>query len=382
MNEKKCIFAKKMPMIENLSDAEILQRLKRYDEKVTNEFFYDTCRIAYYMDNKKYELEHKQGMDFFSLAHEYYIRLCNNSWRQLEKRKPGITLADWTMNGFHFLVRERLKAFSQGHFEESLEERASKGKLLFDTPVDNRQEEIRKMVEDICHTYYKSDHKAQTILRMILIKGLKGKEVATMIGITPAAVSQRFHTMMNQIVKPYFIKYYDEPSIQYAHLPKSSSSWFDISPMRRMEIEQPRMVSTDETKEKTFSSSRITPSIIHSLQMNEIFVFGSDLQGAHCGNTTFKALMSIGAQLGRGIGPQDQCYAIPTIVGALNNILPYIDDFFKYVVTHPKQTFLVTPIGCDIAGFAPEDIAPMFDWAKEMDNICLPQDFWDVIGVD
>lgn len=368
-------------MIENLTDTEILQGLKRYDEKVTNEFFYDTCRIAYCMDKKKYGLDHKQGMDFFSLAHEYYIRLCNNSWQQLEKRKPGITLANWTINGFHYLVRERLKAFSQGHFEESIEERASKGKLLFDPPVDNRQEEIRMMVEDICHTYYNSDHKAQTILRMILIKGMKGKEVATMIGITPAAVSQRFHTMMNQIVKPYFIKYYDEPSmIQYAHLPDSITPSSIIFP--REMVDSLHCLDVTETKQKTFSPSRITPSIIHSLQMNEIFVFGSDLQGTLCGHTTFKALQSVGAQLGKGIGPQGQCYAIPTIVGALKNIQPYIDDFHIYVVTHPKQTFLVTPIGCDIAGFTPEDIAPMFGWAKEMENICLPQDFWDIIGVD
>lgn len=370
-------------MIENLSDAEILQGLKRYDEKVTNEFFYDTCRIAYCIDDKKYGLQNKPGMDFFSLAHEYYIRLCKNYWKQLEKRKPGFTLAKWTMNGFHFLVRERLKSFSQSPFEESIEERASKGQLVFDAPVDNNRKEIEEMVEDICHVYFGSDSKAQTILRMILIKGMKGKEVATMMGITPAAVSQRYHTMMAKVVRPYFIKYYEQPCIDYAQKPKPSASLsFTSSKTKELDLEQKNTVMDGLNSIMNFDSHRITPSIIHSLDMNEIFVFGSDLQGAYCGNTTYKALHNIGEKLGRGIGPQGKCYVIPTIVGALRNMQPYIIDFYKYVSLHPEQSFLVTPIGCDIAGFAPEDIAPMFDWAKELDNICLPEEFWNIIDFE
>ena len=119
-------------MVENLTDNEILQRLKHCDEKVTKEFFYDTCHIAYCIDNKKYGLQYKTGMDFFSLAHEYYLRLLKNDWRQLEKRKSNITLANWMMNGFHYLVRERLHTYSKGEFEESIEERTSKGQLGFD----------------------------------------------------------------------------------------------------------------------------------------------------------------------------------------------------------------------------------------------------------
>ena len=48
---------------------------------------------------------------------------------------------------------------------------------------------------------------------MILIMGMKGKEVAALMGITPAAVSQRYHTMMEQVVRPYFIKYYTKPAL-------------------------------------------------------------------------------------------------------------------------------------------------------------------------
>ena len=118
---KKFFYFCKKKMIENLSDKEIIERLRLYDEKVTREFFYDICHVAYCIDDKKYGLRYKTGMDFYSLAHEYYLRLCNNGWHQLENCKPGVPLANWTMNGFHFLVRERLKAYSKGHLEESIE---------------------------------------------------------------------------------------------------------------------------------------------------------------------------------------------------------------------------------------------------------------------
>ena len=389
-------------MIENLTDYEILQGLKRYDEKVTSEFFYDTCRIAYCVDDKKYGLRYKTGMDFFSLAHEYYLRLCNNEWRQLEKRKPNITLANWTMNGFHYLVRERLNTYSHSHFEESIEERASRGQVVFDAPVDDCQAEVKEMVEEICHAYYGYDRKAQSILRMILIMGMKGKEVASLIGITPAAVSQRYHTMMDQVLRPYFMKYYAQSSISYSKASvqkEQSRSAYHMHSKGKLCIPSEEKLNLDQRSfgGKAFDSFRkgisfglkklcmdntqrhATPSIIHTLHNHEIFVFGSDLQGVHCGGTAYQALRSFGAQLGKGVGPQGQCYAIPTIVGGLRKIQPYVDEFFNYVACHPQQRFLVTPVGCGIAGFTPEDIAPMFTLATEFDNISLPQEFWDVI---
>ena len=112
---------------------------------------------------------------------------------------------------------------------------------------------------------------------------------------------------------------------------------------------------------------------------NEIFVFGSDLRGIHCGGTAYQALRNFGAQLGKGVGPQGRCYAIPTIVGGILNILPYVIDFIQYTIDHPEQTFLVTPIGCGIAGFTPQEIAPLFRSAMNLDNIHLPREFWEVI---
>ena len=41
------------------------------------------------------------------------------------------------------------------------------------------------------------------------------------------------------------------------------------------------------------------------------------------------------------------------------------------------MTFLVTRIGCGIAGFTPAEIAPLFANAVNVENIHLPQDFWE-----
>ena len=46
---------------------------------------------------------------------------------------------------------------------------------------------------------------------------------------------------------------------------------------------------------------------------------------------------------------------------------------------HPEKQFLVTPIVCGIAGFDPEDIAPLFKEAKEINNISLPESYWEVM---
>lgn len=382
-------------MTENLTDTEILNALRRYDEKVTREFFYDNCHMAYCIDDKKYGLRYKSGMDFYTIAHEYFLRLCNNNWHQLEKRTSDIPLSHWLMNGFHYLVRERLKSYPNDFKEESIEERAAKGKMVFDTADDNTQAEVKGMIEDICHAYYHNDRKAQSILRMILIMGMKGKEVAKLMGITPAAVSQRYHSMMDEVVRPYFLKYYTKESVSYAEQPS-------VCPMPSMASNdgytskaQEERISTLEEQKKIFSwfirhsqsehpkkldiNKRVTPPTIKTLNEKEIFVFGSDLRGIHCGGTAYQALRSFGAQLGKGVGPQGRCYAIPTIVGGLRNIRPYITEFLQYAMNHPEQTFLVTPIGCGIAGFTPQEIAPMFRSAISLGNIHLPQEFWEVI---
>nr|WP_294881396.1 hypothetical protein [Prevotella sp.] len=124
---------------------------------------------------------------------------------------------------------------------------------------------------------------------------------------------------------------------------------------------------------------RITPRWIDSLKENEIFVFGSNLAGMHGGGAARIARLHFGAVMGKGIGLQGQSYAIPTMQGGVETIRPYVNKFITYAKHHPDKHFLVTPIGCGIAGFEPEDIAPLFEKAKEVKNICLPESFWEVI---
>ena len=123
-------------------------------------------------------------------------------------------------------------------------------------------------------------------------------------------------------------------------------------------------------------SNRITPERIRSLGQNEIFVFGSNLAGAHGGGAARIAAEQFGAIMGQGVGLQGQSYAIPTMQGGVNTIAPYVDEFIAFAKQHPELTFLVTRIGCGIAGFSPRQIAPLFTGAVDVKNIHLPQDFW------
>ncbi len=127
-------------------------------------------------------------------------------------------------------------------------------------------------------------------------------------------------------------------------------------------------------------TGRITPQWIDRLKENEIFIFGSNLAGMHGGGAARTARLHYGAVMGQGVGLQGQSYAIPTMQGGVETIRPYVDEFIAFAKQHPDKQFLVTPIGCGIAGFEPEDIAPLFKSAKEVENISLPESFWDIIG--
>ena len=129
------------------------------------------------------------------------------------------------------------------------------------------------------------------------------------------------------------------------------------------------------------STQRITPNHISKLAENEIFVFGSNLDGHHYGGAARIAEEKFGAIFGQGVGLQGQSYAIPTMHGGVDVIKPYVDEFIEFAKQHPELTFLVTRIGCGIAGFKDSEIAPLFKDALGMSNIALPQSFMDIIAV-
>ena len=117
---------------------------------------------------------------------------------------------------------------------------------------------------------------------------------------------------------------------------------------------------------------RTTPERITELQPNEIFVFGSNLEGMHGGGAALLAYRKFGAIWGQGVGLQGQSYGIPTMQGGVETIRPYVDEFIAFAKQHPELIFLVTRIGCGIAGFTDDEISPLFAEAHKVENIVLP----------
>ncbi len=115
------------------------------------------------------------------------------------------------------------------------------------------------------------------------------------------------------------------------------------------------------------------------LEANEVFVFGSNLAGAHLGGAAAVARKKFGAEWGVGTGLQGQSYAIPTMQGGVETIEPYVDEFIAFAAEHTELTFYVTRIGCGIAGFKDAEIAPLFRAALPLSNVILPKEFWEAL---
>ena len=125
-----------------------------------------------------------------------------------------------------------------------------------------------------------------------------------------------------------------------------------------------------------------TPERISELKANEIFVFGSNLAGLHQGGAARLAFAQFGAVWGEGVGLHGQTYAIPTMQGGVETIKPYVDNFIIFAQEHSELVFLVTRIGCGIAGFSDAEIAPLFKKAIDVENVILPKKFVENIASD
>ena len=216
------------------------------------------------------------------------------------------------------------------------------------------------------------------------------------LGMTASAVTQRCQKMMHDVVIPYFKRYFNASEYEsYTSSCEETVAPFrscNVSPLAKESRILPDTSSYDNVSNDNFNDNiykyndmedikkgRITPRRIDTLKENEIFVFGSNLAGMHGGGAARAARLRFGAVMGQGVGLQGQSYAIPTMQGGVETIRPYVDEFIAFAKINPDKQFLVTPIGCGIAGFEPEDIAPLFEDAKEVKNISLPECFWEVI---
>jgi hypothetical protein len=126
---------------------------------------------------------------------------------------------------------------------------------------------------------------------------------------------------------------------------------------------------------------KYTPDNIKNLKKNQVFVFGSNEAGIHGGGAARIAFEEFGADWGQGFGFRGQTFAIPTKDWniqslSLNDIQHYVLRFLDFASLHPEMEFLVTKIGCGLAGFTVDDIAPLFLTHNIPDNVSLPVDFY------
>ena len=125
--------------------------------------------------------------------------------------------------------------------------------------------------------------------------------------------------------------------------------------------------------------SRVTPDHISRLAPNEVFVFGSNEQGLHYGGAAKVAVENFGAIMGQGNGLQGMSYAIPSMSG-LGVMGEYVKEFCEFAKVHPEKRFLVTEIGCGIAGYSIGEVAPLFECCVEVENVTLPASFWNILS--
>jgi hypothetical protein len=132
---------------------------------------------------------------------------------------------------------------------------------------------------------------------------------------------------------------------------------------------------------------RITPDNITELKDNEIFVFGSNEAGRH-GKGAAKTAMKWGAKYGQGFGLQGRTFAIPTMDKNIHKLkIEKVDywvnrfiDNANYIFDNDNIIFLVTEIGCGLAGFTVKEIAPLFKDCSKLENVYLPKSFWRILN--
>ena len=358
---------------QNLSDEAVIRGFRYGNANIIREYFYGYCEVGYNIFNQRYHLSEKENLDFMSLAHQYAIYLMEHDWKPLEDHSPNVSLKTWIINGFRYVVLDALKWYKKEYGSITFEDYLR----TFDVS-SNLRLQFNRMIEDVCD-HYSMSRVDRLLIDLILLKGYKGKEVAEQMSITPAAVSQRYNRLKEEVIIPYFRKYFDldmemaevivvEPKLSIAEETSVFSSSILESPCPDIDYS-----AISDAMLRPMQQKRTTPEFISKLQPGEIFVFGSNLRGMHGGGAAYAAYRKFGAIMGQGVGLQGQSYAIPTMQGGVGTIRPYVDEFIEFAKNHPELTFLVTRIGCGIAGFTDDEISPLFEKAHDVENIVLPK---------
>lgn len=119
---------------------------------------------------------------------------------------------------------------------------------------------------------------------------------------------------------------------------------------------------------------------IETLNENQVFVFGSNENGYHAGGAARQALDRFGAVWGKAKGLQGQSYAIVTLDEDMRQVPPsyileQLTELNEFAGRNPDKEFLMTLIGCGIAGFWVEDIRDLCRLVRWHSNVKLPEEF-------
>lgn len=145
-------------------------------------------------------------------------------------------------------------------------------------------------------------------------------------------------------------------------------------------LEEARIAREKKAELQTYSANGYFPGTLNDGK--HVFVFGSNEAGRHGKGAAKTAKREWQAKEGCGEGIQGNAYGIPTKDAKIQTlpigqIRRYIATFLEYAKAHPEKIFLVTRIGCGLAGYREVDISPMFDGAPK--NCILPPK-WPELG--
>jgi len=120
-----------------------------------------------------------------------------------------------------------------------------------------------------------------------------------------------------------------------------------------------------------------TPDNIEKLEPNQVFVFGSNLAGRHGAGAARVALEKFGAKYGIGEGLQGQSYAFPTLDSYFRKV-PVLTlkmavyNLYQTCHLNPDKEFLLTKVGCGIAGFDEDYMKSLF-YEPRPANLIFPE---------
>ena len=180
------------------NDEKIVAGLCACDARVTKDHYYRYCRRAYDIFDHRYQLRGKPGLDFYSLAHDYYIRLLSHHFRPLLDKPADVPLSTWMARGFHFVVLDALKAYNK-EFGCRADETADAVLQYVQTAPEGNP--LLRYLSGCVAAHY-ADPQMGQLAEKVLLEGYKQKEVAGQMGLTPAAINTRWQKLMHEVVVP------------------------------------------------------------------------------------------------------------------------------------------------------------------------------------